>query len=130
MCELADGHCDIHRNDLRKAIKDHKCFACDEPIRKGDKYYNGASLFDGSWTWWKRCQRCEAMFDHIQGETEDLLAIDARLACGETWESVFGCKPPEHVAALAFWLPGEPIPGAVRWELQEKAKQSDLGEER
>jgi hypothetical protein len=110
MCDLADGYNLVSRNDLRRAAKEHECMACGETIRKGDLYNNGASLYDGHWTSWKHCLRCDAMFHHIESESDEMLAIDVHLDCGKTWESAFGVSPPEHIAALAFWLPGEDLP--------------------
>ena len=109
MCDEADGIWDVHREDRRHAAKEHVCDGCSEAIRRGDLYINSATLYDGRWVSWKHCVRCDAIFKAIAATSEQTLAIDPHLNCGETFDSLFGSTP-EHVAALAFWLPGEPIP--------------------
>lgn len=107
---VADGRCDIVRHSERRAAKQHACDGCGEAIRKGDTYAVTSQLFDGHWDGWKHCLRCDAMFQEISWASHDPVAIDPGLDCGEQWEDNFG-EPPEHVAALAFWLPGDPLPG-------------------
>lgn len=110
MCDIADGYNDITNHEHRTARKEHVCEGCGETIRKGDTYHHTSALFDGHWSTWKHCERCNAMMQALFAEADDPIAIDPGLNCGETWESIGYGAPPEHVAALAFWLPGEPLP--------------------
>ena len=112
MCDLADGFNDITRVSRVKARKWHECVACHEVIGPGHVYINGSALYDGHWSSWKHCLRCDQIFRSISAESEDPVAIDIGLDCGETWESAFGVKPPLNVAALAFWLPKDGAPCA------------------
>ena len=114
MCDLADGTCDIWNETVRTARKAHRCFGCKaETIRPGDRYVETRTLFDGSWEGWKHCMRCHAMWKAIHAVADFDEHIDPGLDCGETWESAGRGVLPERIAALAFWLPGEPLPEAT-----------------
>lgn len=112
MCEEADGVCPVWNRQHRTARKRHVCDACREAIEPGHRYYRTSALYDGSWASWKHCERCDAMFNAISSENRRhgfYMAVDVDLNCGETWWHTFGPVPP-HIDALAFWLPGEPLP--------------------
>ncbi len=106
MCDYeADEQCPVWDEHEHIARKAHTCSGCRESIHPGHRYRRTATLFDGSWSTWKHCLRCAAMVDALRpvlGERFTTETLD--LNCGEVWE-----EPPEHVAALAFLLPGEPV---------------------
>jgi hypothetical protein len=83
----------------RKARKEHQCYACDEAIRKGDRYRYSSGIWDHEPESFKHCLRCSTLLEALPSGAQ----LD--LNCGEVWEN-----PPEHIAALAFMLPGEPLP--------------------
>lgn len=98
----------------RTARVEHSCVGCDrcddsrctgKSIKPGHRYRRTAVLFDGSWMTWKHCIRCAAMLDALRPRLRECFTTDTLdLSCGEVWDD-----PPEHVAALAFVLPGESV---------------------
>lgn len=114
MCDEADGRNDIERRDIRRARKSHTCYGCEEPILPGHSYVNNAVLYDRHWSAWKHCLRCDAMMSEILSVADEYETVDPGLNCGETWHSASRGPLPEHVAALAFWIPGDPIPAEVK----------------
>lgn len=109
MCEISDGKCPVWKDEKRKARKDHRCVACGETIRRGDTYEKHVDIFDGYVTDIKRCLRCATMWRAAQSKLGWNRVADLYLNCGEDWEDRYG-EPPAHIAALAFWRPGEPLP--------------------
>lgn len=110
MCDLVSDAADVYEQQRRRARKRHACEACGETIMPGDTYVHTSSLYDGSWSTWKHCLRCSAIFEALHAEAyPDRIAIDPALNCGTEWADTFGEVPP-HIEALAFWLPGEPLP--------------------
>lgn len=110
MCDGGfDGHNDVEDGEWRTARKAHECCACDLPIRKGDRYHVLRTLYDGSWSTSKHCARCWTMCDLLAAApfTDGVVLT---LDCGVSWEDASGEPPPAYVAALAFWLPGDPLP--------------------
>ena len=82
---MCDGDYDDHVTELergwRKARKEHRCFACRETIRAGDRYHVIAQVYDGGLSRVKHCARCWAM-------VKALLFSDTVLllgAAGATW---------------------------------------------
>jgi hypothetical protein len=111
MCD----HGDYDGNDAevsiwRRARIAHECCACELPIRRGDRYHIWRTLYDGSWSTLKHCERCWAMVDALGDADFTGGSVMLTLNCGETWDRASGGPPPPHIAALAFWLPGEPVP--------------------
>lgn len=103
-------------DDFRVAVKRtartvHTCYACSETIRPGDRYNVFRSLYDGYWTTLKHCARCWAMVKILCNADFGSGTVVLSLDCGDTWEDASGSPPPDDVAALAFWLPGDPLPG-------------------
>ncbi|TFG38795.1 MAG: hypothetical protein E4H44_03290 [Candidatus Aminicenantes bacterium] len=97
----------IYDETWRKARKQHRCDACNEPISVGHQYARVFILFDGEKSNRKRCARCQRIHEHLRtvdkyGDTWP----DENLACGQSYEDEWGECPPE-IAALAFALPGE-----------------------
>jgi len=112
MCDPADGTCPVWERVRRTARKSHVCEGCTETIDPGTVYFVTSALWEGEWSRWKHCIRCDAMFNAIINANAEFgyyVAVDPRLDCGESWDSVFGATP-EHIQALAFWLPGDPVP--------------------
>jgi len=113
MCEEADGTCPVWQRIKRVARKDHTCYGCDVRIKPGETYYKTSTLFDGRWSNWKHCERCDALMSAIEKQYRDAgdygMAIDPRFACGISWEDAFG-EQPEWVQEFAFWRPGDPLP--------------------
>jgi hypothetical protein len=93
----------------RRARKDHVCYCCAETIRRGDLYVYEFAVFEGSPDEIKRCLRCQAIYDHLVSRHRGMedTAVDRELKCGHTYREVFAEDPPEHIAALAFALPGD-----------------------
>lgn len=93
------------------ARKEHECDSvlCSEPIRKGDSYWRIQIVFDGGAKTIKRCIRCQHLHVHLRGLGDYETWPDERLNCGLTYEEEWG-KVPDHIAALAFWKPGEKLP--------------------
>lgn len=89
-----------------KAVKTHVCDACNETIPVGRRYARVAIIFDGSVETVKRCMRCQDLHQHLRKLGSETWPHE-RLACGKGYEEEWGEPPPEHVAALAFALPGE-----------------------
>lgn len=106
-----DGPNKVDRMTFRKARLEHKCCACDETIRVGHRYVVTAAFYE-RWATWKQCLRCYELYDYLVDlhRDDDRYFPQPELDCGHDWRDVTGEDPPEHLAALAFWLPGEPIP--------------------
>lgn len=115
MSQFGDGEpVSVFEEEWRKARKEHRCDACGETIARGDRYHRTALLFEGEWQITARCVRCETIHAHLsgriakEGDSEEF--CDAELNCGHTYEERWGEPPPEWLAALAFWRPGDPLP--------------------
>lgn len=103
MCDDWTDAQDLGR-EWRTARKEHRCYACRESIRPGDRYHISAIVQDGSAESFKHCARCWAICEALWAEGAGI--IDFGLNCGEEWEDNFG-ELPESVAALAFLTPDE-----------------------
>jgi hypothetical protein len=116
MSQYGDGEApDVFEVTERKARKTRKCSACgEEAIVPGHHYVRTAILYDGEWEIIVRCERCQVIFEHLtalikrEGDYEEF--CDFYLNCGHEYEERWGKKPPEWLAALAFWRPGDPLP--------------------
>lgn len=104
-----DGYNSFERSVQRTARKEHRCHGCGEAIKPGHRYNDVAVCFEGEVNAWKHCERCAALHEHLN----DILPCDEvaepDFSCGHTYEELHG-ELPDEVAALAFWLPGEPLP--------------------
>ncbi len=97
----------------------HHCACCPEPIRPGDTHYRASWLYDGRWEEFRRCARCHLLYLELVRlhEKHDIredgdpnaerMGVDPQLDCGHSFEKVFGRKPPEELARLAFMTPDE-----------------------
>jgi|HubBroStandDraft_1064217.scaffolds.fasta_scaffold165777_2 hypothetical protein len=115
MSQYGDGETvTVYDETQRKARKSHKCDACHEAIAPGHQYYRTAILFDGSWDTYVRCERCQAIFVHLSkrilDERDQEEFCDQALNCGHSYEENWDEPPPDEIAALAFWRPGDPLP--------------------
>ena len=96
MCDYDDVPGVWDRKTPRARVK-HRCCACDEDIRPGERYVSVGCLYDGAWSRLKYCLRC------------DLLATQLSIYLGEPVEATLHCdndplSPGEapHLDALAF----------------------------
>lgn len=114
MSEYCDEHADIYRVAQKRARKTHTCSACNGDVRKGDLYTREDVLFEREWTHTIRCDRCQVIYEHLlemcrlHGEGDEY--PNPELDCGHEYKERWGVEPPEWLAALAFWLPGDPLP--------------------
>lgn len=91
-----------------------ECSACDEVIPLGEHHTSVRILFEGRWETLRRCRRCQAIHEHLRSLEHNRHGDawpDDRLSCGHEYDDVHGVPPPPHIAALAFLLPGEDVPG-------------------
>lgn len=107
----ADGHFKMRPRrelDHGEVLPEHM------PIQPGDTYSRTSVLADGRWERdTVRCSRCEALYRHLCTlDDDDEWGPARKLDCGDSYESMWG-DVPEEIAALAFWLPGDPLRGAA-----------------
>ena len=103
---------DCFRDQTIKARKQHACDACGEAILPGMQYQLESYVMDGEWHRTKRCARCETIYRHLQQRIRDAgeagwQTTADRLDCGMTYQDAWDEEPPEHIARLAFALPGD-----------------------
>lgn len=117
MSQYGDGDVCVvaSRKERRVARKPHKCHACREAIAPGQHYlYSFILDSERSVDITRRCERCEVIYRHLvarirkEGEWEEF--CNDRLDCGHDYEERWEEPPPEWLAALAFWRPGDPLP--------------------
>ena len=58
MCDSIDAYCDVWKEEIRKARKNHYCDCCEAAIRRGDTYIVVSSVFEGTASSEKQCQAC------------------------------------------------------------------------
>jgi len=104
MSYSADEEYAVYFEHDRCARKEHRCSACKEAIRPGDRYCVVQMVYDGTASSIKRCLRCQKIHEHLRtlGEPIDRLWPDERLDCGEEYRDHWGREPPPEIAALAF----------------------------
>jgi hypothetical protein len=110
-----DGEPVAYRRETRRtARKQHECCACEIPILPGHGYWVIASCWDNSVHTWKRCLRCQVIHDALVPlcSARDEWP-DEELNCGHTFEENYDRPPPDWLAALAFWQPGDPLPAVT-----------------
>jgi hypothetical protein len=99
--------CDVWRDTKRRARKEHKCSACKETIQRTHFYIEHFSIFEGEFDTFKRCMRCEAIYQHLLNVSHSDSPPMPLLDCGHSYREIHRVDPPDHIAALAFALPGE-----------------------
>lgn len=107
LVEDSDGHAELFRERRPVARKPHKCHACGETIRSGDRYARVFFVWEGEPDTVKRCMRCEKIHAHLVDRGNGDTYPAERLDCGESYQDHWGEDPPDEIAALAFALPGE-----------------------
>jgi hypothetical protein len=93
----------------RRARKEHRCCACREGIRPGDRYHHFSGVWDGSPGSYKHCARCWHLYKLLEERqdpyaAEDGAGISLTMDCGELWRDNFNAPEP---AELAFLTPDE-----------------------
>lgn len=92
----------VYNEQKTKARKPHTCSACEETIQPSHTYWRVSILFHGDWRSLKRCERCQAVHNHLK----EILSYrdewpEEDLNCGMDYEDEHGPMPTE-VAELAF----------------------------
>lgn len=103
---MCDDLCDAPsawRERWRRARTQHRCCACRETIRVGDRYHYASGIWDGHADSFKHCIRCWAIFRALVAESDD--PVDLRLDCGELWSANFGVA--SEPVELAFMTADE-----------------------
>lgn len=124
MSTYGDESAAVSHTAWRTARTAHVCSACKEPIVVAQKYRYVVFLFDGRWHTFRRCERCDIIYQHLsrrmqaEGDCEEFCA-DA-LDCGHTYEERWDEPPPEWLGALAFWRSGDL---AIRFQLPPRASR-------
>ena len=115
LSQYGDEAATVYETRSRKAKKEHQCSACFETILVGQTYEYVFIIYDGNNYIYKRCPRCQMIYLHLhdriskERECQEEFC-DEQLDCGHEYEERWGEPPPEWLAALAFWIPGDPIP--------------------
>jgi RNase P subunit RPR2 len=115
MSQYGDGDvAEAYRVTHHVARKEQRCCACSETIAPGHKYVRTFFVWEGEPYVFKRCARCDLIHQHLsdriatEGESGEF--CDEELHCGHDYEERWEEPPPEWLAALAFWRPGDPLP--------------------
>ena len=93
----------------RRARKEHSCYACQETIRRGDRYRYMSGVWDGRGASYRHCLRCAGISDHLgemarkHNESPPMLDLD----CGHEYDEVFGCATPLWVCRMADATPDQ-----------------------
>jgi len=102
---------DVYRVKQVIARKTHQCDACLEPtIIPGKLYTSIGVVWEGTAETIKRCPRCQTIYEHLRKLCPRGEVPDDRLNCGHEYQERWEVEPPEDIAALAFWLPGDMLP--------------------
>ena len=127
--------CAIWDSEMRKARKAHMCNACKRTITPGERYEHTDTMHEGSFGYHKRCAPCVAIYEHLRAKLWDERRAFCRTPLGQ-WDGDFdpiteeishlldcehrdyakrwGVEPPAWVQALAFWVPGDPLPEGAK----------------
>lgn len=108
---MCDSRYELRKLDARWSVarKQHECCACHEAIRVGDRYHVSTLLnergckYDRYVEKAKHCARCYAIIEALWKNGAKV--VELGLDCGKLWD-----QPPDEVAALAFWRPGDEVP--------------------
>jgi len=112
MSHSCDGTYDVYNERFPRARKPHRCEACKRnAIRPGDVYARVFILYEGRKETVIRCMACQLTHEHLRElcHGKDMWP-DEELDCGLDYAEEWDGPPPEHIAALAFWQPGDPLP--------------------
>lgn len=116
MCDLDVEGPSCQTLTWRRARKHHKCCACGEQVRPGDRYHVYSGIWDGQPETYKHCARCWSLLEVLSGEVDGPVQLD--LNCGQRWQDAFDEDQPDDVAALAF---------LTRDEAQRQLAEADHG---
>lgn len=58
VCIDANEYPEVYNSTIKTARKEHKCYECGDPIKKGQKYEYVNGKWDGEWTVFKTCITC------------------------------------------------------------------------
>lgn len=110
MSQCADETYDVYDERWVTCRKPKPCHACKETIPAGVKYSRVGVVWDGSAESVVRCARCQTIHEYLRGVMDYDEWPAERLDCGHEYEELHGEAPPDAIASLAFWLPGDPLP--------------------
>lgn len=99
MCDFGSDGPAAWCETWRRARIEHKCCACWETIRPGDRYHYASGVWDGHGDSFKHCARCWAIFTKLLSVVEEG-GVELRLNCGAEWRDNF--DPAEEPVELAF----------------------------
>jgi len=80
MCDFVGPEFIVERT--RKARKEHTCCACDEVVRRGERYVALSGCWDGNVESFKQCMRCHAIMQGLYGVVDHGDGVDIQLDCG------------------------------------------------
>lgn len=84
MCADADRP-DACRSVWRRARREHRCYACREAIRPGDRHRYTSGIWSREPASYRHCARCWTLLAALERMgAEPVLGLD----CGETLESI------------------------------------------
>lgn len=101
MCDYAVPPDDETWERWQKARKEHKCCACRETIRKGDRYHVTSGTWDHDFSSHEQCARCRRVWEILQYDM-NIECVPFSLDCGETYEG-----DNKELIALSFMTPDE-----------------------
>lgn len=103
MSHDSDETYDVYYRATVTARKPHVCCACREVIGRGDTYVRVSVIYDHTASSYKRCPRCEHIFNRIVENLPDKYEWpDEDLNCGHEWVENLGIPLPDDLAELAF----------------------------
>ncbi len=109
MSVSVDGVCPVYNETTPKARRrkngrEWQCCACHDTIPRGHRYSRTATLYDGSWTTYIRCLRCQRIHEHLRDKMAGSWDEwpDEDLNCGHEYSDRWDVEPPPEIAALAF----------------------------
>lgn len=109
-----DGESPINFESGPKTARiEHECACCSGKIRPGDVYQRVSWLCPETARYEAtvRCARCQLLYlelrklhrdEDIRDDYGEEMGVDPELACGHSFEKIFGRSPPEELARLAF----------------------------
>lgn len=98
MAGVIDDYPAIFNSDKRKARKEHICYECRGAINKGESYFVDSMIFDGEWSKYKICSKC----DRRRILISKTLASDEASFYGELmsdWEEYVSIRRRNHETA-------------------------------
>lgn len=101
MCEAIGPDSDTWER-WHRARKEHRCCACGESIKPGDRYHVTSGMWDRRFESHKQCARCRRVWEKLQDAPSEYEPIPFALNCGHVYD---GDDP--EMYELAFALPGD-----------------------